>query len=224
MNHILDYSRLLAGKQVLVTACAAGVADAIEAMFTAQGASVFLLEDTQSLATAPKADILVCGEKTYEPELFHEMAEDAVPDTVCGALAAVVRAVRHTIGHMMRMRGGTIVSIVSSYGDYVVPGVSREAAASGAITAFIRCVAMDYCKYNIRANCIRIPYAMEPAGGQYADLQLLRREGTAEDVAASALFLASPLSAFITGECLPVNGGGFVIGHNQVWEDWLRQI
>ena len=54
--------------------------------------------------------------------------------------------------------------------------------------------------------------------------QLLRRPGTALDVAEAALYLASPMSAFLTGETLPVNGGGFVIGHNQVWERYLEKV
>lgn len=56
------------------------------------------------------------------------------------------------------------------------------------------------------------------------DCQPIRRHGNAEDVANTALFLASEMSGFITAENIPLNGGANVIGHNQVWTDWLKKI
>ena len=88
---------------------------------------------------------------------------------------------------------------------------------------------MDYCKYGIRVNSIRMAFHTLPGAPLFGtsdvvDLQLLRRAGTPEDVARAALFLSSPMSGFITGECIPVNGGGDCIGHNQVWKSWLSRI
>ena len=59
---------------------------------------------------------------------------------------------------------------------------------------------------------------------EFIDYQPIKRMGLALDIANAALFLASDMSSFISGESIPVNGGAFAIGHNQAWNDWLKTI
>ena len=88
------------------------------------------------------------------------------------------------------------------------------AMSKGAIIALTRCLALEYAP-RLRVNCI-VPGWIENEWSQSlpddTHQKLIQavpmgRWGTAEDVLASALFLASPAAAYITGQIIPVNGG-----------------
>ncbi len=113
--------------------------------------------------------------------------------------------------------GGVIINTASLAG--IKPGlplISYRAAKAGVIH-FTRSIALDLGKHGIRVNCIAPGHI--PAGMTFYDMserirltQPLPRQGTPEDVANAALYLASDLSAQITGHVLPVDGGTSVGG------------
>lgn len=231
----MDYQKLLLGKQALIVNCEEETEEALKTLFISHGAQVRTAHTLEEMTGKDAADILICGMGRPEGALFHAQPRDAVSRETFRNLQLMEAAVHEVIGNMMACCDGKIVAIVSEYGDYGVPMRSMEACTAQAMAGLVRALAMDYCKYNIRANCVLLPFQLGAAGAaqmaqqgispeEAKDLQLLRRLPEPEDVAQTALFLASDMSAFISGESIPVNGGGFNIGHNQSWDHWLNHV
>jgi NAD(P)-dependent dehydrogenase (short-subunit alcohol dehydrogenase family) len=120
------------------------------------------------------------------------------------------------IPSMIKMPATTIINMASVAAFYATGGVAYSASKAGLI-ALTRDLALAYGSNGLRANVIAPGHIFTPmAGGAVmeASLRKLRRniaplgiEGDAWDVAAAALFLASDEARFITGVCLPVDGG-----------------
>lgn len=130
---------------------------------------------------------------------------------------------KHVLPVMLRQRRGAIVNVSSiaavRYTGY--PYISYYAGKS-ALNHFTVGIALQYAKDGIRANAImpglmNTPLIYRQIAGQYesaADMVAKRdaacptgRMGTAWDVANAALYLASDEAAYVTGVCLPVDGG-----------------
>ena len=231
----MDYSHLLKGKKALLVNCELEIEEAVSTLFASQGAQVSTVHNLNAFDEKQTADIIVCSMDRPEGVLFHQQATDAVSENVFKNVQMLERAVHSSIDYMMEQCCGNIIAILSEYGSYSVPMRSIEGCSALAMNGLICALAMDYCKYNIRSNCIQISFQLGTIGKQQMeqqnispedalDLQLLRRPPMAEDVAKTALFLASDMSAFISGETIPVNGGGFNIGHNQTWDRWLNHV
>ena len=233
--NILDYRHLLKDKTALVVNCESEIEAAVDELFTAHGAQVRVIHALEALDLKQNADILVCGMTRPEGLLFHEQDLNTVSENTFSNIQMLEHAAHAVIGHMMDQCCGNIVAVISEYGSYSVPRRSIESCSSQAMNGLICALAMDYCKYNIRANCVQFSFQLGAVGKQQLaqqnihpkealDLQLLRRSPLAEDVAKAVLFLSSEMSAFISGETIPVNGGGFNIGHNQTWGHWLNHV
>lgn len=114
--------------------------------------------------------------------------------------------------HMAKNGGGSIINTSSIAA--IVPGlplISYRAAKAGVIH-FTKSIARDLGEYGIRVNCIAPGHI--PAGMTFYDMserirtaQPLQRQGMPIDVAQAALYLASDLSAQVSGVILPVDGG-----------------
>lgn len=113
----------------------------------------------------------------------------------------------------MRAAGrGRIVHIGSDMPDRALPGWSAYAAAKSALHTLTRCWARELGPHNITVNLVApgwIP--VERHEGENRDAYLadvpLGRLGTPDDVADAVVYLASDGAAFVTGQCLYVNGG-----------------
>jgi len=121
----------------------------------------------------------------------------------------------------MRERGtGIIVNFSSQTGVSVYPGglMAAYAAAKAAVTQYTRFLAAEVGPWGVRANCIapgiilssRVA-AQAAARGVGSDTQAtalpLRRLGTTQDIVGVMEFLVTDLSAYVTGQCLCVDGG-----------------
>lgn len=231
----VDYSALVKGKHVLLVHCDSELEEVISDLLRQHQAQVSCVQSIAQLQEIEPADVVICGTTQQPKKLFHEMDPMATVVSASRDMEIIAAAVRHSIGHMMQNCCGNVILLLSEFGAYNAPGRSCESAASGAAEAFCNALAMDYCKYNIRCNSIRMAFHTGKAGAQRLhelqldaqeakDLQLIRRCADAQDVANAVLFLASNMSAFISGETIPLTGGGFAIGHNQVWRTWLQRI
>ncbi|MDP9236178.1 MAG: SDR family oxidoreductase [Chloroflexota bacterium] len=118
---------------------------------------------------------------------------------------------KFALPHMVRQRSGTIINIAAARAARLGGNVGY-AAAKSAIIGITKKMAREYAADNIRVNCIcptniqASPAPLDPALPQ----PLLARDGTPEDVAHAALFLASDEAAWITGIELVVDGGAEV--------------
>ncbi|MDD3447023.1 MAG: SDR family oxidoreductase [Zavarzinia sp.] len=117
-------------------------------------------------------------------------------------------------------RPGSIVNIVAVVGRGM-PGVAHTCAARAGVIALSKTVAIEWAPLGIRINCVApgiiategMNVYPDEARQSMPDTNLMRRFGTALDVAELVVHLAGPAGNFITGEVVHVDGG------NQIWGD-----
>ncbi len=129
---------------------------------------------------------------------------------------------REVVPHMIRKGGGSIINIGSGWSLKGGPKAASYCAAKGGAVNLTRAMAIDHGQHNIRVNCIcpgdiDTPMLRSECAQLGDDVQSfmkdaanrpLARVGMPEDVANAVLFLASPMSTWITGTALVVDGGG----------------
>jgi NAD(P)-dependent dehydrogenase (short-subunit alcohol dehydrogenase family) len=152
-----------------------------------------------------------------------ELTEEQFEAALKLNIGPVYRTAKAVIPHMLRQGGGAIVNI-SSLAAIRWTGYPYFAyyAAKAAVNQATVALAMQYARHGIRANCIMpglidTPLIYRQISNQYASVEdmvaarnaavPMGRMGTAWDVANAAVFLASDEAQFITGVCLPVDGG-----------------
>jgi NAD(P)-dependent dehydrogenase (short-subunit alcohol dehydrogenase family) len=137
-----------------------------------------------------------------------------------------MKAIMFTCKHalpIMRAQGKGAITNISSVAAVCAVGLTAYKASKAALNAYTHALATGNARYGIRANVImpglmNTPMAIEGnvALGNDRDEVIARRDaqvplgakmGTGWDVANAALFLASDEAGFITGVCLPVDGG-----------------
>ena len=162
--------------------------------------------------------ILVNNAGITQDNLAMRMKEaewDAVIDT---DLKSVFRLSRAVLRGMMKARAGRIINITSVVGSSGNPGQINYAAAKAGIAGMARSLAQEIASRNITVNCVApgfIDTDMTRALNEQQRQAILgriplARLGTAEDVAAAVVFLASPQAGYITGTTLHVNGGMYM--------------
>lgn len=128
----------------------------------------------------------------------------------------------HAVPVMARGGGGSIINTGSGWALKGGPKAASYCAAKGGILNLTRAMAIDHGKDNIRVNCVcpgdvDTPMLRGECGQLGEDMGAFMREaaarplgrvGTPEEVANAVLFLASDMSAWVTGTHLVVDGGG----------------
>jgi 3-oxoacyl-[acyl-carrier protein] reductase len=141
---------------------------------------------------------------------------DADWDAVLDAnLKGAFHTTRVAIKGMMKRRSGRIINVTSVVGLTGNKGQANYAASKAGLIGFTKSVAKEYAGRGILANCIAPGYIETdmtsglPEAAKATLLQgiALGRLGRPEDVAGAALFLASDLASYITGQVLVVDGG-----------------
>lgn len=118
---------------------------------------------------------------------------------------------------MRKAGGGRIINVISASALVGMPGLSAYTAAKGGLLSLTRTMAVELARDGINVNAVCPGYILtdmsrdflrSESGQKYIRQNVpLRRPGEPKDVAAAILFLASPMSDYITGAVLPVDGG-----------------
>ena len=160
-------------------------------------------------------DVLVNNAGITIDNLLMRMSEedfDRVLEVNLKSIFNMTKAVQRT---MLKQRSGSIVNMTSVVGVKGNTGQSNYAASKAGVIGFTKSIALELGSRNIRCNAIApgfIETEMTENLGEeviknWRNSIPLKRGGTPEDVANTTLFLASDLSAYITGQTLHVCGG-----------------
>ena len=160
-------------------------------------------------------DILVNNAGITKDGLMLRMSE-AQWDAVIGVnLKSAFNFVHACVPVMMRRRNGSIINMASVVGVHGNAGQANYAASKAGMIALAKSVAQEMGPKGIRANAIApgfIETAMTAAlpdsvREEWKKKIPLRRGGTPDDVADVAVFLASSLSSYVSGQVIQVDGG-----------------
>ena len=160
-------------------------------------------------------DILVNNAGITKDGLMLRMTE-AQWDAVIGVnLKSAFNFIHACVPVMMRQRGGSIINMASVVGVHGNAGQANYAASKAGMIALAKSVAQEMGPKGIRANAIApgfIDTAMtqelsEEVRNEWMKQIPVRRGGTVEDVANCALYLASDLSSYVSGQVIQVDGG-----------------
>jgi 3-oxoacyl-[acyl-carrier protein] reductase len=167
-------------------------------------------------------DILVTvvgGQLAFVPPArVHEIADEDWELMFELNLRYVGRVVRAALRVFLEQgTGGTIVSVGSITGVAGSPEQGAYGAAKAGLASLARSVAAEYSREGIRMNVVAAgPIATPVAQAAQAEAELdwipMGRAGTRDEVANAAIFLASPLSSYISGQTLIVDGGATAVG------------
>jgi len=180
----------------------------------------FDVSDTTAVAdaigTLPPLDVLV-NNAGHEDEFayFTDTTPERWRRMLAVNLESVMACVHAALPAMQGQRRGRIVNVGSEAGRLGSVGNAAYAAAKGGLIAFTKSIARENARYGITCNHVapgpidtpqlheRSPESVEAI----TRMTLLRRVGTASEVAAAVAFLVSEDAAYITGETLGVSGG-----------------
>ena len=162
-----------------------------------------------------KLDILVANAGVTRDNLLVQLKDEDWDQVIAVNLTATFRLTRAAVARMMRRRFGRIIGITSVVGVTGNPGQVNYTASKAGMIGMMKSVAAEYAKRNVTANCIAPGFITSPMTDKLNDKQreaILARVpagkmGTAADVAAAAVYLASDEAAYVTGQTLHVNGG-----------------
>lgn len=166
-------------------------------------------------------DVLYNNAGLTIPATVTETSEAVWDKSIDVNLKGVMLGCKYAIPEMLKRGGGVIINTASMLGLVASPRQAPYCAAKGGVVLLTRQVAIDYAKDNIRVNCICpsevntpmqrkfIEESPDPEATRQRLLERipLNRVAEPEEIAATALFLASDDSSYITGVALPVDGG-----------------
>ena len=168
--------------------------------------------------TFPRIDILVNNAGITRDNLLIRMAEqdwDMVLDVNLKGPFLLTKAVSRI---MMKQRYGRIINVASVVGIIGNAGQANYSASKGGLIALTRSVARELASRQITCNAVApgfIRTAMTDGLSEEVKTAFMKsiplgRMGTAEDIAAVVLFLASDEAAYVTGQVVSIDGGMFM--------------
>jgi len=160
-------------------------------------------------------DILVNNAGITKDNLFMRMKDEEWDDVLKVNLTASFHLTRAVLRGMMKARWGRIIGITSVVGVVGNPGQGNYAASKAGMIGMSKALAYEVASRNITVNTIAPGFIGSSMTDELNDKQKdailakvpAGRLGTAEEVAATAVFLASNEASYITGHTLNVNGG-----------------
>ena len=162
-----------------------------------------------------RLDILVNNAGITKDGLLMRMTEEQWDAVLNTNLKSVFNLTKAATKPMMRQKSGSIINMTSVVGIKGNAGQTNYAASKAGIIGFTKSVALELGSRNIRSNAIAPGFIETEMTGEldaavvdsWKQAIPLKRGGSPDDVANATVFLASDLSAYISGQVLQVDGG-----------------
>ncbi|HBD67701.1 MAG TPA: 3-oxoacyl-[acyl-carrier-protein] reductase [Treponema sp.] len=168
-----------------------------------------------ALSQAGGFDVLVNNAGITRDTLSFRMKKEDWDSVLAVNLTAAFLVCQIVSNDMIRKRSGSIINMTSIVGLHGGAGQVNYAASKGGLVAFSKSLAKETGSRGVRVNCIAPGFidtdmtraVKEDVRAAWVEQIPLKRAGQPEDIANAALFLASDLSTYITGQTLGVDGG-----------------
>jgi 3-oxoacyl-[acyl-carrier protein] reductase len=168
----------------------------------------------QVVETFGSIDILVCNAGITRDTLLVRMREEQWDEVLSVNLKSVFNYCHAVTPYMVRQRSGTIIAMSSIVGLSGNAGQTNYAASKAGVIALVKSLSKELAGRNIRVNAIAPGFILtdmtlalsEESRAEIVKQIPMRRCGDAEEVAKVALFLASDLSSYVSGQVISVNG------------------
>jgi 3-oxoacyl-[acyl-carrier protein] reductase len=162
-----------------------------------------------------KIDILVNNAGITRDTLLMRMTEEQWDAVIAVNLKSVFNLTKAILQPMLKQKNGSIINMSSVVGVSGNAGQSNYSASKAGILGFTKSVAKEVGSRNIRCNAIAPGFIItemteklpEDVKNEWIGKIPLKRGGTTTDVANTALYLASDLSSYVTGQTIHVCGG-----------------
>jgi 3-oxoacyl-[acyl-carrier protein] reductase len=165
-----------------------------------------------------KLDILVNNAAITRDGLALRMKQEDWDAVIRTNLTGAHLCTQQALATMMRARSGRIINVVSVVAQMGNAGQANYVAAKGGLIGLTKAIAMEIASRNVTVNAVAPGFIETPMTDVLSDKVKdelktripLGRMGTARDVAAAIVFLASDEAGYITGHVLDVNGGMYL--------------
>jgi 3-oxoacyl-[acyl-carrier protein] reductase len=172
----------------------------------------------QAVAHLGGLDILVNNAGILRDRSLRKMSTEEWESVLRVNLTGVFNVIQASTRHLRP--GARIVNLASVSGSLGFFGQANYAASKAAVMALTKVAARELARQQVRVNAVapgfvdtEMTRSMPPdVLAQFVQQVPLGRGGTPDDVAGAVLFLCSPMSAYVTGQVLHVNGGFFMGG------------
>ena len=152
---------------------------------------------------------------------FHQLEQACWDRMIAGNLTSVFLCMKHELRHMAAQGGGAVVNTSSGAGVVAAPGQPHYTAAKHGVVGLTKAAAQEYARRGIRVNAV-LPGSTDTPMirrfiGDNTDIAKLiaasnigGRMLTPDEVAETAVWLASDAASMVNGQSLIVDGGGLV--------------
>jgi len=173
----------------------------------------------EMLSAFGRIDVLVNNAGILNDVLLHQMSDEIWDEMIATNLRSVFLCSRAVLPHMLGRGSGKIINVSSLLGQKGMAGRTHYAASKGGIISFTRALAREVGPCGIQVNAIApglietelVGPISEENRRERSAIIALRRLGLPEDVAPTAVFLASDGANYYSGQTLSPNGGDVML-------------
>jgi 3-oxoacyl-[acyl-carrier protein] reductase len=160
-------------------------------------------------------EVLVSNAGITDDTLLLRLDEDSFQRVLDTNLSGAYRVAKRAAGPMLKQRRGRMIFVSSVVALVGAPGQANYAASKAGLIGLARSIARELGSRSITANVIAPGFIETDMTAEMTEARRAevlasvptKRYGTVEEIAGTAVFLASPAAAYITGVVLPVDGG-----------------